>query len=62
MDTKKSKRAPPGTPDLTDWSNATLVPMKKFEADGLWKPTASESSGYVYPSQKFFKYAIEIQE
>ena len=50
------------TPDLTDWSNATLVPMKKFAADGLWKPTASESAGYVFPSQMFFRYTIDIQE
>ena len=49
------------TPDLADWSNATLVPMKKFATDGLWKPTASESSGYVFPSQMFFKYTIDIQ-
>ena len=49
------------TPDLTDWSNAKLVPMTKFAADGLWKPTASESSGYVFPSQMFFKYVIDIQ-
>ncbi len=50
------------TEDLTDWSNATLVPMTKFATDGLWRPTASESSGYVFPSQMFFKYTIEIQE
>ena len=49
------------TPDLTDWSNAKLVPMTKFAADGLWKPTASESSGYVFPSQMFFKYTIEVK-
>ena len=50
------------TPDLTDWSNATLVHMKKFATDGLWRPTASESSGYVFPSQMFFKYTIDIQQ
>ncbi|MBQ6137763.1 MAG: LamG domain-containing protein, partial [Kiritimatiellae bacterium] len=50
------------TPDLTDWSSAKLVPMKKFATDGLWHPTASESSGYVFPSQMFFKYTIDIQE
>ena len=49
------------TPDFTDWSNATLVPMTKFATDGLWRPTASESSGYVFPSQMFFKYTIDIQ-
>ncbi len=49
------------TPDLTDWSNATLVPMTKFATDGLWRPTASESSGYVFPSQMFFRYKIDIQ-
>ncbi|MBQ6137558.1 MAG: hypothetical protein IJI73_09335 [Kiritimatiellae bacterium] len=49
------------TPDLTDWSNAALVPMTKFASDGLWRPTASESSGYVFPSQMFFRYKIEIQ-
>ena len=49
------------TPDLTDWSNATLVPMAKSAADGLWKPTASETPGYVFPSQMFFKYTIDIQ-
>ena len=50
------------TPDLADWSNATLIPMTKSAADGLWKPTASESSGYVFPSQMFFKYTIDIQQ
>ena len=50
------------TPDLTDWSNAKLVPMTKFATDGLWRPTASESSGYVFPPQMFFKYTIDIQE
>ena len=49
------------TPDLTDWSNATLVPMTKFATDGLWRPTASESAGYVFPAKMFFKYSIEIQ-
>ncbi|MBQ1345128.1 MAG: hypothetical protein IIY62_02080 [Kiritimatiellae bacterium] len=28
---------------------------------GLWRPTASESSGYVFPSQMFFRYTIDIQ-
>ena len=50
------------TPDLTDWSNATLVPMTKFATDGLWRPTASESSGYVFPPQMFFRYKIDIQQ
>ena len=50
------------TPDLTAWSKATLVPMTKFADDGLWKPTASGSAGYVFPSQMFFKYKIDIQE
>ena len=49
------------TPDLTDWSNAKLVPMTKFATDGLWRPTASESSGYVYPAKMFFKYTIEVK-
>ena len=49
------------TPDLTDWSNATLVPMTKFATDGLWRPTASESAGYVFPSQMFFKYTIDVK-
>ncbi len=49
------------TPDLTDWSNAKLVPMEKFATDGLWRPTASETSGYVFPSQMFFKYTVEVK-
>ena len=49
------------TPDLTDWSNAKLVPMEKFAADGLWRPTESESAGYVFPSQMFFRYKVEAK-
>ena len=49
------------TTDLTDWSKAVLVPMKKFTADGLWKPAASEGSSYVFPAKMFFKYRIDIQ-
>ena len=49
------------TESLTDWSNAVLIPMKKFESDSLWKPTASEDSAYVFPAKMFFKYSIEIQ-
>ena len=49
------------TPDLSDWSQATLVPMEKFDSDSLWKPSASKTSGYVYPAKMFFRYSIEIQ-
>jgi endoglucanase len=49
------------TENLTNWDSATLIPMKKFSADGYWKPTASEDSTYVYPAKMFFKYTIEVQ-
>ena len=49
------------TENLNDWSSATLVPMEKFESDGLWKPAASEDSLYVFPSQMFFKYIIDVR-
>lgn len=35
--------------------------MEKFESDGLWKPAASEDSLYVFPSQMFFKYIIDVR-
>ena len=49
------------TENLNDWGNATLVPMKKFATDGYWKPSASESSTYVFPTQMFFKYTIDVK-
>jgi hypothetical protein len=49
------------TPDLTDWSKATLVPMEKAASDGLWKPSASKKSTYVYPAQMFFRYTIDVK-
>ena len=49
------------TENLNDWSNAKLVPMEKFTSDGLWKPAASGSSGYVFPAQMFYKYTIDIK-
>ena len=44
--------------DLSDWNQATLVPMKLV--DGLWKPAASEASGYLFPDKMFFKYTIDV--
>ena len=49
------------TPDLLDWSKAKLIPMEKVSTDGLWKPSASKTTGYVFPAKMFFKYTIEIQ-
>ena len=49
------------TPDLGDWKSATLIPMEKSATDGLWKPSASKKSGYVYPAQMFFKYTVEVK-
>ena len=46
------------TENLSNWNSP--VPMEKF-SDGLWKPEASESGGYVFPSKMFFKYKIEIK-
>ena len=37
------------------------MPLEKFETDGFWKPSASESSGYVYPAKMFFKYTVEVK-
>lgn len=49
------------TPDLADWDNATLVPMKKF-ADGFWKPSASENNaGYEFPATMFFRYLLDVR-
>lgn len=48
------------TENLTDWTSATLVPMEEF-SDGFWKPVASESPNYVFPSKMFFKYSIEVK-
>ena len=50
------------TEDLTDWATATLIPMKKFSSDKLWKPAASEDPAYVFPAKMFFKYRIDIQQ
>ena len=50
------------TPDLSDWSKATLVPMEQALSDGLWKPSEGKKSGYVYPAQMFFKYSIDITQ
>ena len=47
--------------NLTDWSEAILVPMEKFEADGLWRPADSDESGYEFPSKMFFKYLLDIK-
>ena len=50
------------TENLSDWSNAMLVPMKRFTTDGFWKPSASENnSSYVFPPQMFFRYTVEIK-
>ena len=48
--------------NLYDCDIAKQIDMTRFATDGLWRPTASESSGYAFPSQMFFKYMIEIQE
>ena len=48
------------TEDLGDWSDTALVPMEKSQTDGLWRPAASGTPGYVYPAQMFFKYLIDI--
>lgn len=37
------------------------VLMEKFEADGLWKPTASKTSGHVYLAKMFFMYKVEAK-
>ena len=49
------------TQDLSDWSNAVLIQMKKFDSDSFWKPSASANSGYIYPDKMFFKYTIEVK-
>lgn len=49
------------TEDLTDWSNATLIKMKKCD-DGLWKPVESEEPGYVFPDKMFYKYLIDMNQ
>ena len=48
------------TENLTDWQNASLIPMEKFN-DGYWKPAESTSSAYVYPAKMFFKYSVEVK-
>ena len=48
------------TENLTDWGDTALVPMEKSATDGLWRPAASETPGYVYPAQMFFRYLIDI--
>ena len=49
------------TEDLSDWGNATLVPMEKF-GDGFWKPSESKNnSSYVFPAKMFFRYTIDLQ-
>ena len=48
------------TEDLMDWTGAALVPMSKSGDDGLWKPAGSEIPGYVFPSQMFFRYTVEV--
>jgi hypothetical protein len=48
------------TEDLADWSNATLIKMKKCD-DGLWKPVDSEGPGYVFPDKMFYKYLIDVE-
>ena len=35
--------------------------MKKFATDGLWKPTDSENSSYVFPAQMFYKFKIDMK-
>lgn len=49
------------TENLNDWSEATLVPMKKFDPDGFWKPAQSESPGYVFPDKMFYRYFIDVR-
>ena len=49
------------TSGSTQGFNAQAAAMEKVAEDGLWKPTASESSGYVFPSQMFFKYTVEVK-
>ena len=48
------------TEDLADWSNATLIKMKKCD-DGLWKPVDSEGPGYVFPDKMFYKYLLDVK-
>jgi uncharacterized repeat protein (TIGR02543 family) len=50
------------TEDLSSWQGAALVPMEKSATDGLWKPSASKTSGYVFPSKMFFKYKIDLRQ
>ena len=50
------------TENLSDWNDAVLIPMEKFDSDSLWKPSASKNnSSYVFPAKMFFKYSVEIQ-
>ena len=50
------------TENLDDWSGATLVPMKRFETDGFWKPVESENNpSYVFPAKMFFRYTIDVR-
>ena len=49
------------TEDLADWSNATLIKMKKCD-DGLWKPVDSEDSNYVFPEKMFYKYILDMNQ
>ena len=50
------------TENLDDWSGAALVPMKRFETDGFWKPVESENNpSYVFPSKMFFRYTIDVR-
>ena len=49
------------TEDLADWTNATLIKMKKCD-DGLWKPVDSEDSNYVFPEKMFYKYILDMNQ
>ena len=43
------------TEDLTDWSNAKLVPMAYDKVDDTYKPTNG-----VYPNQMFYKWRLDF--
>ena len=45
------------TEDLTDWSNAKLIPMVYDDVDGTYKPAGDEC-----PPRLFFKWRITIGE
>ena len=47
------------TEDLADWTS--LVDMDNSDADGFWKPSGRDASGYVYPGKMFFKYTIDLK-